>query len=261
MIDRPNDLGNLIAYYVPPLAEMQMSKKEYHPYANWVRVLRPVERDSVHVQEYRLRPFDLYDGVPPWEFSTDTRWKKLPKDWTYSTDLMASRRTIDEKLKAEWQEFAKNASTKDPESLLLAIEKGFFVPRNCTRCHVEAEIIKNQYRLIYAADRTLNDNDTRIIPRSKLYYTYEEAFVQAEGVITDRLNELESLHRADVVNDICEILAKVPEVHRKEVNFLLRNREYPCGFSLRYFDGKVLLRSRPGKDWEVLWEVPKCFEK
>ena len=194
MIDCPNDLGNLIAYYVPPLAEMQMSRKEYHPYANWVRVLRPVERDSVYVQEYRLRPFDLYDGVPPWEFSTDTRWKKLPKDWTYSTDLMASRRTIDEKLKAEWQEFAKNASTKDPESLLLAIEKGFFVPRNCTRCHVEAEIIKNQYRLIYAADRTLNDNDTRIIPRSKLYYTYEEAFVQAEGVITDRLNELESLH-------------------------------------------------------------------
>ena len=60
MIDRPNDLGNLIAYYVPPLAEMQMSKKEYHPYANWVRVLRPVERDSVYVQEYRLRPFDLY---------------------------------------------------------------------------------------------------------------------------------------------------------------------------------------------------------
>ena len=70
---------------------------------------------------------------------------------------------------------------------------------------MEAEIIKNQYRLIYAADRTLNDNDTRIIPRSKLYYTYEEAFVQAEGVITDRLNELESLHRADVVNDICEL--------------------------------------------------------
>lgn len=90
MIDCPNDLGNLIAYYVPPLAEMQMSKKEYHPYANWVRVLRPVERDSVYVQEYRLRPFDLYDGVPPWEFSTDTRWKKLPKDWTYSTDLIAS---------------------------------------------------------------------------------------------------------------------------------------------------------------------------
>lgn len=51
MIDCPNDLGNLIAYYVPPLAEMQMSKKEYHPYANWVRVLRPVERDSVYVQE------------------------------------------------------------------------------------------------------------------------------------------------------------------------------------------------------------------
>ena len=65
MIDRPNDLGNLIAYYVPPLAQMQMSKEEYRPYANWVRVLRPVERDSVYVQEYRLRPFDLYDGVPP----------------------------------------------------------------------------------------------------------------------------------------------------------------------------------------------------
>ena len=251
-----------IAYVVPPLMEMEMSrgKKAYRARANWVLVTDVYEQNA-YVQEYALRTFSLYDGVPPWEFVSDEHWKSLPKKWTYNTDLTAPRKAVDEARLKDWETFGKTASLKDPKALQAAIEQGFFIPRHMTHVHVNAEIDHKKYRLVRTVEDRPNDSDTRRVPLFELYNSYEEAETQAEGMIAERLARLEVMHRADVANAVHEISSMVPSKYQETVRFLLANMEFEHGFSIRFYNGKVLLRETVGRDWKVIWEVPECFEK
>lgn len=246
-----------IGYYAPELYEMQSFRKDedYFAYAKW-GVVEGESDGKCHIQPYKTRSFFLYDGKLPHEFTADKRWTKLPKGWSYDTDLLASRRTFDEAGHAAFSEWAERSGLDVPETLIEGIERGFFITDCQADVRVEAEISKNCYRLVRKST-PWKQTGTFSVPSNAVFDTYEEALTQAQGRIAATLKQRDLGHSADVINDIRFVLDRVPDGYRKEAEFLLQNMAFPYGFSLRYYDGKVLFRASMRDNWQTVWKVPE----
>ena len=139
--------------------EFGMVNAEYsYPCAIYVDYLMPRERRNVN-------------GVPINEFETETRYKKLPKGWTYDTQLYQI--TYDELSDEE-----KNIDMTNPKTIKEAYKKGYLVKKENVFCgYIDEEITKDGYRLVkkyYSPqlDRGVIYSAT-LIP-SDLYLTHQE---------------------------------------------------------------------------------------
>lgn len=245
-----------IGFYAPELNEMAMSSDAgYTPYAKW-GVVECEEDGMCHIQPYRLRSFDLFDGIPQYKFQTDEKWTRLPKNWTYATDLLESRRTHDDAGFNECYEWMKSCRIDDPNAYIEGIEKGFLITDMEADIHVESEVAKGLYRLVRKATPWMHLGSFAI-PSFKVFDNYNDALTQAEGLVAETKHKAQFEHSADVMNDIQFVLDRVPDEHRKEVEFLLWNTNFPYGFALRYYNGRVLLRETMKGAWKTIWSVPK----
>lgn len=98
--------------------------------------------DCVALQMIEPRDMRTVQGIPVKEFVTPTRWQKLPKGWTYSTDLVGMG----------WDTSMDNRTFDwtNPEDILRAYHEGILVNvRDNDHAQFEADLSKSEgYRII-----------------------------------------------------------------------------------------------------------------
>lgn len=133
--------------------------------------------DKVAVKRLTTKENRLIDGIPYDEFKTPTRWQKLPKDWTYNTELF--KLTWDDAI----SEKHKDYRIDNPDDILAAIADGFLIYSNQKDwSHIEAEIDKHQgWRLIRKTDPGDWISFYSTFYYNELYYSYTEAQQQIDA--------------------------------------------------------------------------------
>ena len=252
-----------VVYTVPPVEQMRTSSRsdpEYLPRVNFLYATDFHSNQTTTCFRYKLRSFDLYDGVPPHLFTPDTQWKKITGPWDYSTDLTADRHTYDEQGYQQFLEAAKCRSFSNPRDLEAMIRLEYFVPLSFTSVKVEAEVQKINgklsYRLVRRSDISSNIlSDSVVMMNANLFDSYDEAMDHARGVIAERKHELFMLHLCDVENDVAEMLGRLPASNRDEAALVLRSIHYPMGYALRYDNGRILLRDSKPCSWRTVYSI------
>lgn len=251
-----------VVYYVPPIYKMQTCSAkvlpEYVPYVEWGVVLDVLPQSGTAiVQKYTLWDFNLYDGTPKWNYKPSPEWKKLPKNWDYTWTPPELRPDCDEKEYRAFGEFVTHAVYSNPDDLMYAVKRRWFVPLDCMEWKLDYDIDKKHYRIRAGYDPNSRELCRYSEPLDCLYTNYDEAMTQARGAVADYLAKREMEFRADVANDIAELLLKVPEQYHQEVEFILRNTYFKQGYNLRYYQGEVLLRNNLNEKWTILWKESK----
>ena len=122
--------------------------------------------DAVCVDYLAVKERRLINGIPIDEFN-DTKYKKLPKGWSYNTQLYEiTYDDIDSCI----------IDIKKPETIKSAYEKGLLV-KNSAIFHgvVEADITKDGYRIIKKYPPWVSHISHTSVRPDKVYFTYEEA--------------------------------------------------------------------------------------
>ena len=138
--------------------------------------------DAVVIDYIVPRERRRVDGVPIDEFQSEQRYRKLPKGWTYNTELF--KLTWDD-FTPEEKEFVLDISK--PETLKEAYDKGYLVKDN-TIFHgvIEDEITKDGFRIVKKYPReSFHHIDHVSIRPDKVYFTYGEAKKEVDENIAE----------------------------------------------------------------------------
>ena len=138
--------------------------------------------DAIVVDYLVPRERRRVDGVPIDEFQSEQRCRKLPKGWTYNTELF--KLTWDD-FTPEEKEFVLDISK--PETLKEAYDKGYLVKDNAIfHGVIEDEITKDGFRIVKKYPReTFHHIDHVSIRPDKVYFTYEEAKKEVDENIAE----------------------------------------------------------------------------
>lgn len=124
--------------------------------------------NGVYVYSILPKEDRLINGVPYNDFVTPTKWQKLPKGWTYKTDLFTIGYNYNENL--------KNIHINNPDEILKGLDNGdLILGDKKDYSHIEAEITKeNGFRLIRKSDSNWHYYATTV-GYNEIYKTYDEA--------------------------------------------------------------------------------------
>lgn len=234
---------------------------DYKPRAEFL-VAQDYTLHGIGCQHYALRSFVLYDGKFAYDFEDDTEFRPLPKNWKYSDDLTQDRRREDTEGYARFLEFCKGRKYSNPKDIMELIIHGYYVPVSRNAYHVEADIQrihgKQMYRLVRKPNHScMTESDYSVEPYGALFYTYEEAIIEAEGRIAKEKKKTLEVHQADVENDIREMLSRVPEEDREDAELVLRSIHYPMGYSLVSGTNRILMKDRANDTWRTVYEYKR----
>jgi len=144
---------------------------------------------EIAIQLYEPLDIRQINGIPVKEFQTPTEWKKLPKGWTWNTELFTVERAVPEKLK-EYVSIQFNR--KDPASILKAISDGALV-RVSENDHAlfRSEIdSKHGWRIVREYSRDwLTDYWT--LPFYNCYATWDEAQAELDAILAENKRQAE----------------------------------------------------------------------
>lgn len=151
--------------------------------------------DCICLKIYSLKETRYIDDVPYKDVPSCGKWRKLPKGWTYDTELFQLTTKINDDEKA----MIDLLRISDKQALRQAIEKGILVPsESLDWSYIEAEIdSKRGYRLV---KKYPNDYGLSSIERIKMcgyscvkftdvYMTFDEA----QKVVDDWKSGLEKI--------------------------------------------------------------------
>lgn len=137
--------------------------------------------DAVVIDYLAVRERRRINGVPIDEFNNEDRYKKLPKGWTYNTELF--KLTWDDMTQEE-KDFVFDI--KNPNCIKEAYDRGYLVKDN-TIFHgvVESEVTKDGYRIVKKYPMYEYHIDHTSVRPDKVYFTYEEAEKEVNDNITE----------------------------------------------------------------------------
>lgn len=145
--------------------------------------------DGVLVTSYTFKDWQTCNGLPIKDIQFPTSWKQLPKDWTYKTPLFELGTFLSEEELDIGNHFVRGEYNRDKEKLKGMITEGLLVPYFNTTYfdggHVEVEIEKGRYRLVYQYNKWSHEIGQRMFRWNELYETY----LEAEKVIKQELDE------------------------------------------------------------------------
>lgn len=206
--------------------------------------------DAVIVDYLEPRERRLINDIPIDEFE-DNKYHKLPKGWTYNTDLCT----------LSWSELSEEEigfklNLRNPETIKDAYNKGYIV-KSRTIFHgvVEAEITKEGYRIIKKYPYWKHHIDHVSIRPDKVYFTYDEAEKEVQANINEfkRQTELSdydwSVEQIDKTLGRWKNLTSASELEIQQIrDFLLRMKNVE-DIETRLFDGNVQWKYWKNKKW------------
>lgn len=131
--------------------------------------------DALYIKLLHKRDIRLINNIPYNNFKTPTRKQKLPKGWSYTTDLF--KQTRDNSYDEEFRKIKIN----DPESVLNAYNKGYLIDsEKYDDSYIISVIERDGYYLTREHPSVYNNPHLRVkshifMPYHKVYHTYEEA--------------------------------------------------------------------------------------
>lgn len=188
-------------------------------YVDW-GIVEDVYADGYGLKLYELRDVRAIDGIPVKDYDfNSTKWRKLPKGWTYYTHLFTETDEMSDD-EGKWRD-EKVFEDGIPASdwAFEGIEKGWLVTPSSQNknAHIEAEITSQGFRIIsknplYGAQ--MDDNifhrksDFVLILFHQTYATYEEAddFIIEDRKRLDRIANM--TNREFFEYQVCETLNK-----------------------------------------------------
>jgi hypothetical protein len=133
--------------------------------------------DAVCIDYLSLKENRRINGIPIDDFKSEERYKKLPKDWTYNTQLFEiTYDKIEECVGA----------ISSPECIKEAYRNGLLV-KDSTKFHgvIETEITNNGYRIVKKYPMWQNHISNTSIKPNKVYFTYDEAKKEVDENIAE----------------------------------------------------------------------------
>lgn len=125
----------------------------------------------------------LVNGIPIDEFPSCTRYKKLPKGWTYDTHLYEEsyQPWTDEEIKI----LNKN-KLSNPENIKKLYELGYLVKSSqIFTGYIESEVNKEGYRIKKTYPRYKQIIHSIGVPSNKVYFTYAEAKKEVDEYLAE----------------------------------------------------------------------------
>lgn len=137
-------------------------------------------RHLLYIDYLEPRETRLVNRTPIDEFENETRYKKLPKSWSYDTELFE----ITNEICSVEEKAIMQMSLKNPNNIKKAYEKGYLVERSkIFQGTVGAEINKNGYRLkreLYSPYKNPNSISKR---PDEVYLDYDSAKKEVDANI------------------------------------------------------------------------------
>lgn len=210
--------------------------------------------DAVVIDYLVPRERRLVNGIPIDKFESETKYKKLPKDWTWSTKLY--QMTYSD-LSDEEKEFIFDISKS--EILKEAYEKGYLV-KDSTIFHgiIEDEITNQGYRIVKKYPMWKHHIDHVSIRPDKVYFTYEVALEEAEKLNKEILRQTRLTDYEWSVEQIEKTLWRwkaLSGASEEEMNIYkqwLLNLDNVDDIETRIFGGQIQWKYADKKRWNYI---------
>lgn len=225
--------------------------REGHRYSVRYGMVDEQFSDAVIIDYLATRERRKINGVPIDDFENDTRYKKLPKGWTYNTVLYEV--TYEDLTQAE-KDFVFDI--KNPDCIKDAYNKGYLV-KDSTIFHgvVDAEITKDGYRIVKKYPMYKYHTDYASVRPNKLYFTYEEARKEVNDNIAEfnrqaNLSDYDwSVEQIDKTIDRWKIYHDASEKEVEAYHNWLVNMENVEDIETRIFGGQIQWKYWKNKKW------------
>ena len=209
----------------------------------------------------RLRPPEirLINGIPFEEFQSETEFKKLPKGWTYSTDLYTVTENIEKKAKI-------NAAMKGryvtcPSDLQWLFDNGYLVKMENVEPIIEPEFDHDTYRLRkkYPAWTQCYGSHNDRYP-DEVFETYEAAEKRMYEIMEENYKRSVECALLDFYEDLEWVLEKYEAEHGgreiAKIKQSILERPHLEDIMFRYYKGEILTVSREAhrKNTHIEWE-------
>jgi hypothetical protein len=207
--------------------------------------------DAVLVDYLVPKERRLVDGVPIDDFKPEQRFKKLPKNWTYDTELFT----------LTWDKTQEvNVDIKNPQAVKEAYQSGLLV-KDSTIFHgtIEAEITKEGYRIRKTYPRPLiNHIDRLSILPHKLYYSYEEAKQEVNANVQElyrqaTLSEYDwSVEQIDKTLNHWQVVYDISNVVKTNYRNWLLEMKNVEDIETRIFNSNIQWKYWKNKQWNYI---------
>ncbi len=203
--------------------------------------------DAIYVDYLSVKERRRVDGIPSDEFESETKRKKLPKGWTYDTQLFEITQDEIENEKI---------NIKDPENIKDLFNRGLLV-KDSALFHgkIEADITKEGYRIVKKYPMWEYHISNVSIRPDRLYSTYEEAEKEvneniAEFIRQSNLSEYEwSVEQIDKALDRWQGMYCVSEDDKLEHRNWLLEMENVEDIEVRLWGGNIQWKYWKKKRW------------
>ena len=227
----------------------------FGPTVEWGMV-DEVLSDCVCVDYLEVYERRLVNGIPIDEFESETRYKKLPKGWTYSTALFEISYAP---LKEEYKKYFAPIKTI-PDLIKQAYKDGYLIKRyQKFQGEITADITKDGYRIIKRTPVWYMSSNHKplatTVLHGKYYLNYEEAADECLAYRAElkRQSELsdEEWSKEQIMKDL-KLWQRIYGHTDEEVEHIYNTL---CGFKdvedieTRVFDGYIQWKYWKNKKW------------
>lgn len=185
------------------------------------------------------------NGVHINDFVSETEWKKLPKGWTYDTELFS----VENRIPDEQFQKMKELSWTDPDDVRTALDQGILVlAKENFHGAVDAEIDRNRgfrirkyyphWTLTYGKPNALY----RRVSFSEIFRTYQEAKERIDYLKDKTERELKMTDDEWSWNEIQRTLGKTNGQYRERCREFLEKLEDIWDVETKVVGGKVFWR-------------------
>lgn len=201
-----------------------IEKKRYGDEYIWFGIVDENYAKSIAVKYIVVKQRRYVDGVPEEEVITPSKWHKLPKDWSYDTELF--KVTYD-----DVPDEVANANLKDPAEILDLYQKGYLIDskdKDFSTFHSRVDY-KQGWQLVREYP-TYSDShpDYTTLELDNVFDTYEEAKVRLDEInaeykrIADMSDYDWSVWQIDkVIDQWAKIYSKTDEEKKRVRDFIL----------------------------------------
>lgn len=203
--------------------------------------------DAVIIDYLEVKERRRINGIPISEFTNEHKYKKLPKEWSYSYRLFEITYDDIENITID---------ITNPSDIKSAYNKGFLVKKSqIFHGNIEADITKEGYRIIKKYPQYINHIVSTSVRPDKVYDNYKQA---EEDVLKNRteferqlsLSEYEwSVEQIDKVLDRWQFIYDISNKEKLKYREWLLELDNIEDVETRLFDGNIQWKYFKHKKW------------
>lgn len=216
----------------------------------------PLEDGTCYVDLVCFADYRYINGIHINDFLSETEWRKLPKDWTYDTELF----TVEDRTPDEVRERYAKTAVADVAAIKALIRDGCLIlAKDRFNGVVEAEIDRHKgWRIVkHYPSWTVNyANQTKTYERFQekdLYPTFSEALKRAAKLEKTRKALLNLTDDEWSKLEIEKVISRFPRKEQKKYRAWVEEitKTVPVfDLVVRRFDGKLQWRLEQEKEWK-----------